>query len=96
MNGVLLVKLGVGIAVSAGVGQVIGNVILATTPAGISVARKVLVVIGGMALTATVGDLVGTFVGDQVGMIIEVRNALKAISSQIKTDAEEEDNTADA
>lgn len=45
-------------AASLGVGTVVGNVVTATTPEKVSTVQKVVIGIGGLALTSLVGEAV--------------------------------------
>lgn len=62
MNIVPVVKLAAGLVTSLGAGAVVGNAIKATTPAGMKIASKVLVGIGGVALSTVAGELAATYV----------------------------------
>ena len=54
-----LLKAAVSLAASSGVGAVVGNLVRHTTPQGLTRAQKVLVGIGGFALSTIVGDMAG-------------------------------------
>lgn len=59
MNKLELLKTAVSLATSSGVGTVVGNLVRHTTPPGLTRAQKILVGIGGFALSSLVGDMLG-------------------------------------
>lgn len=54
------------LAVSAGTGVVIGNLVKATTPYDISKVQKVLIGIGGYGLSGALSDITAKYVGSQI------------------------------
>lgn len=61
----------VGLVVSSGVGQVIGNVAKATLPANAKLITKVFTFVGSTAIGYVVGEQVGVYVTDKVQGIID-------------------------
>lgn len=61
----------IGSVASAGVGQVMSNLVVATTPDNLNQARKVLTVIGGAAISGTIGKVVADAVENQINDIGE-------------------------
>jgi hypothetical protein len=54
------------LAITAGVGVIVGNLVRATTPVESSRVTKVLVTVGGYGLTGVLGDLSGKYVANQI------------------------------
>lgn len=54
------------LAVTAGVGVIVGNLVRATTPLESSRVTKILVTVGGYGLTGVLGDLSGKYVANQI------------------------------
>lgn len=58
-----------GLVVSAGAGAVVGNAIKASTPEDIKNLNKVLVAIGGFALTGMVGEMASKYTAEQIDQL---------------------------
>lgn len=54
------------LAVTAGVGVVVGNLVRATTPVEATRLSRVMVLIGGYGLTGVLGDISGKYVANQI------------------------------
>jgi len=64
------------LAVSAGVGAVVGNLVKATTPLDSGKIQKVMVSIGGWGLSGVLGDLSAKHVSSQIDNYAEKVSAL--------------------
>ncbi len=62
---------GIRFLTSAGVGEVVKNAIVATTPKSASIMSKVLVGVGGFAISAMIGDMVSDYVIKQIEDVIK-------------------------
>lgn len=91
MNIVPIVKAVTGLATSIGVGAVVGNAIKATTPIVMSRTQKVIVTIGGVALSAVAGDMVATNLENQIDEIVLGYRAGKAVKDGFKQAAADAD-----
>lgn len=69
-----VVKSVVELAVGAGSGVVVGNVIRATTPTDLTKFGKVLVGIGSFAIGGVVGEVASRHVNTQIDKVVEVFN----------------------
>ena len=68
-----------GFAASAGVGQVVRNVITSTIPVGLSNNRKALTAVGGFVVGSVLGGITVAHVEKQVGTFIDGFNIGKTV-----------------
>ena len=81
-----VVKNGVGVATSLGTGMVITNVITHTTPTELTKYQKVMVGIGGVAVSGYAGKIVSDYAEGQVDDLFDgIRNLSEAIKPDKKS-----------
>jgi hypothetical protein len=78
-----IVKGAAGIATSVGAGAVVGNAIKATTPANLKPVSKVLIGIGGIALSSIAGDLAATYIENQIQGIADSARVIKETAKKV-------------
>lgn len=61
-----IIKGAAGLASSLGAGAVVGNAIKATTPTDLKLAQKILVGIGGVALSSIAGERAAAYIESQI------------------------------
>ena len=74
MNKLNILKSATGLIVSAGAGTIVGNAIKASTPADVKTAGKVLIAVGGFALTGMVGEMAAKYATDSIDDVAEAFN----------------------
>lgn len=85
MNKLNILKSATGMIVSAGAGAIVGNAIKASTPADVKTVGKVLIAVGGFALTGMVGEMASKYTSDSIDEVAEAFN-------KTKNDPTEDDN----
>lgn len=94
INFVPVIQLVAGVATSFGAGSVVGNLIKHTTPEKLKTGSKILVAIGGAALSFVAGDLASRYVEDQIeevaGMVKFATNKVKNKHQEAETPEEPE------
>jgi len=66
-----IVKAGIGMVTSIGVGSIVGNAIKATTPVGMKKYTKVCVSLGSLVLTALAGDMASKYVESEIDSVVD-------------------------
>lgn len=84
MNVVPLVKTGAGLIASLSAGNVVGNIIKATTPENLSKTKKLLTLAGGLVVSAVIADLASTYVEDQIQDVADGFTFGRAFSERVK------------
>lgn len=74
MNKLNILKSATGMIVSAGAGTIVGNAIKASTPADVKTVNKVLIAVGGFALTGMVGEMASKYATDSIDEVAEAFN----------------------
>lgn len=74
MNKLELVKTGIGLVVSVGVGAIVGNAVKATSPSDMKAITKFCVGVGSLVLTGLFGDMAAKYTGDSIDSVV---NAVK-------------------
>ena len=74
---ITLSKMAVNTVVGSGLSHIIGNAINATTPKAISKAQRVLVVIGGAAISSYVGTKINTHINEEIDEAVEIGKSFK-------------------
>lgn len=77
------------LAVSAGVGVVVGNMVKATTPYDLNKFQKVMVAVGGFGLSGVLGDLSAKHISKQIDGYAERVNEIFHPSQEVKEAAED-------
>lgn len=86
-----LVKTGVGLVASVGVGAIVGNAIKATTPSDIKTISKLCVAVGSLVLTGILGDMASKYTDDQIDSMAEtVRETINVEKTGEEVDSETE------
>jgi len=62
--------IGLGV-VSVGVGSIVGNIIIASTPANIGILRRVCIYVGGLVITDMACDHVGEYAEKKLDNMVE-------------------------
>lgn len=91
-----VIKLVTDAVVSTSVGMIVGNAIKATTPANLSVVRRVGLIIGGTVISSMVGDHGGKYVTDKIDETVTEYKKMrtgKYIVPEEDSDGEKEKNT---
>lgn len=89
MNILNLTKGIAGAAVSLGVGTVVGNAVKATTPGDITKYQKVVVAIGGLALTGLVSELAANRTEDKIDELSDTLGYPKDADIEVDISVEE-------
>lgn len=71
MNKLELVKTGLEIVVSIGVGAIVGNAVVLTTPATTKVITKLCIKVGGLALSGIASDKASEYVRNTIDSTVE-------------------------
>lgn len=71
-----LVKTGAGMALGAGVGVVVGNIVKATTPVELTRYQKLLVAVGTMGLSGVIADAASRRLEDRIDNAVVAVKAL--------------------
>lgn len=66
MNKLNILKSATGMIVSAGAGAIVGNAIKMSTPADVKTIGKVLIAVGGFALSGMVGEAASKYTSDSI------------------------------
>lgn len=64
------------LAVSVGVGAIVGNTVKMTTPSDIHTLKRIAISIGSFALSSMVGDRVSSYVSEQIDETAERVNKI--------------------
>jgi len=72
MNGFKIIKAGLGLITSLGVGAIVGNLINSTTPDTVKTIMKGCIWAGGMVLSTMVGDMVAKYTVDQIDDAVDM------------------------
>lgn len=60
-----MIKTIIGLTTSIGVGQVVQNIVESTTPNNLSKVKKITTIVGGMAVSAVLGNLASEYAEEQ-------------------------------
>ena len=74
-----MIKTIIGLTTSIGVGQVVQNIVEATTPNNLSKVKKITTIVGGMAVGAVLGNLASEYAEEQFDSI---RNTFKTLTKK--------------
>lgn len=78
-----MIKTGVSLVISIGVGIIVKNVIKATTPKDIKKITKFCVLVGGIALSDVLGQMATKYVEDEIDDTVDkVKNIIKEETSE--------------
>lgn len=80
------------LAVSAGAGAVVGNLVKATTPDDLNRVQKLIVGIGAYGVGAVIGDLTAKYISDQIDGYADRINQIFHPIENVKTEVKEADN----
>lgn len=77
MTKVDVVKAVLGTIASVGVGAIVGNAVVATTPAAIGIVQKIFVGAGSVALTGWAGNVAATQVEKDIDQVVDIVQSVK-------------------
>lgn len=81
-----MIKTIIGLTTSIGVGQVVQNIVEATTPDNLSKVKKITTIVGGMAVSAVLGNLASEYAEEQFDSIINTFNTLTKKQEEVQSE----------
>lgn len=85
-----LIKAGIGLVVSVGVGAIVGNVVKATTPADVKTLTKLCIAAGSLVLTGVAGDMASKYTEEQIDSVVDGVKEVININTEEQEEFEEE------
>lgn len=74
-----MIKTIIGLTTSIGVGQVVQNIVEATTPNNLSKVKKITTIVGGIAVSTVLGNLASDYAEDQFD---NIRNTFSSLTKR--------------
>ena len=81
-----MIKTIIGLTTSIGVGQVVQNIVEATTPNNLSKVKKITTIVGSMALTGVLSHLAGEYAEEQFDSIRNTFNTLTKKQEEVQSE----------
>ncbi len=81
-----MIKTIIGLTTSIGVGQVVQNIVEATTPDNLSKVKKITTIIGGMAVSAVLSNLASEYAEEQFDSIRNTFNTLTKKQEEVQSE----------
>lgn len=81
-----MLKTILGLTTSIGVGQVVQNIVEATTPDNLSKAKKFTTIVGGIAVSAVLSNLASEYAEKQFDSIINTFNTLTKKQEEVQSE----------
>lgn len=88
MNPLAIIKFVANLAISFGIGNIVGNVIKENSPTNVNLVRKIAIGIGGFFLSSMITDMVtkhaDEYIDDTAEKMRKLKQSLKALASKAK------------
>ena len=81
-----MIKTIISLTTSIGVGQVVQNIVEATTPNNLSKVKKITTIVGGMAVSAVLSNLASEYAEKQLDSIINTFNTLTKKQEEVQSE----------
>lgn len=81
-----MLKTILGLTTSIGVGQVVQNIVKATTPDNLSKVKKITTIVGGIAVSAVLSNLASEYAEKQFDSIINTFNTLTKKQEEVQSE----------
>jgi hypothetical protein len=81
-----MIKTIIGLTTGIGVGQVVTNIVEATTPNNLSKVKKITTIVGGMAVSAVLSNLASEYAEEQFDSIRNTFNTLTKKQEEVQSE----------